>query len=115
MSGFMARDDGVEDHHREEDGEDLLVGDGEGEHAPRGALLDPVLQDGAVLAHGAHAAPPAATAAAHPVSTHGHACNLQSGRLASAAEPARRVSGHPALTAEGSAVQPGRAGSLRRE
>ena len=50
-------DDRVEDDDRQEDGQDLLVGDGEGEHPPGRALLDPVLQDGPVLAQGAHAAP----------------------------------------------------------
>ena len=63
-------DDGVEDHDGDEDGQDLPVGDGEGEHAPRRALLDPVLEDGPVLAHGAHAAP---TTAAPAVSPHAHA------------------------------------------
>ena len=69
--GVDRTDGGVEDHHREEDGQDLAVGDGEGEHPPGRALLDPVLQDGAVLAHGAHARP-SHRAATHGVPAHAH-------------------------------------------
>ena len=76
--GVHGGDDGVEDHDGDEDGQDLAVGDGEGEHAPCRALLDPVLEDGPVLAHGAHAGPSAAAPAAHAVSPHTHACNLPS-------------------------------------
>ena len=63
--GGDGADRGVEDDDGDEDGQDLPVGDGEGEHAPGGALLDPVLQDGPVLAHGAHAAPAATSTASH--------------------------------------------------
>ena len=76
--GVHGADGGVEDDHGEEDGQDRPVGDGEGEHPPGRALLDPVLEDGAVLAHGAHAAPAAAATASHAVAPHTHACNLPS-------------------------------------
>ena len=71
-------DGGVEDDDGDEDGQDLPVGDGEGEHAPGRALLDAVLQDGPVLAHGAHAAPATTPAASHGVAAHTHASNLPS-------------------------------------
>ena len=75
----MATIDGVEDDDRHEDGEDAAVRDGESQHPSRGALLDPVLEDRAVLAHRSHPAPTAATAA-HGVATHTHELNLMGGR-----------------------------------
>ena len=60
----------IEDDDGDEDGQDLPVRDGEREHAPGRALLDPVLQDGPVLAEGAHAAKAAAAPTSHAVSAH---------------------------------------------
>ena len=72
--GIDGADGRIDDDHRQEDGQDLAVGDGEREHPARRALLDAMLEDAAVLAKGAHATKPAAApATSHPVSPHGHA------------------------------------------
>ncbi len=76
--GGDSADRRVEDDDGDEDGQDLPVRDGEREHAPGRALLDPVRQDGPVLAHGAHAAPAAPPPSPHAVSAHSHGCNLPS-------------------------------------
>ena len=68
----------IEDDDGDEDGQDLPVGDGEGEHAPCRPLLDVVLQDRPVLAKGAHAAQGSAAPTPHAVSAHRHGCNLPS-------------------------------------
>ena len=82
----LAEDEGVDgaDHriehdHGQEDGQDPLVGHGEGQHAPGGALLDPVLQHGAILAERAHAGEAATPSATHGVAPHPHQRDLSIG------------------------------------
>ena len=67
----------AQDDHREKEGEDLLVRNGEGQHAPCGSLLHAMLQDGAVLSQGTHARPGSATpTATHAVTRHAHRWRL---------------------------------------
>ncbi len=76
----MALIAGIEDDDREKNGEDPLVGNGEGQHAPRRTLLHAMLQEGAVLAERAHAGPRTATPAApHAMARHAHRERLPSG------------------------------------
>ena len=62
----------VEHDHGQEHGQDPLVGDGEGHHAPRRALLHAVLQDGPIPPERPHAGHGAAAPTTHGVTRHAH-------------------------------------------
>ena len=63
----------AEDDDRKKYGEDPLVGNGEGQHAPCRTLPDTMLQEGAVLSQGPHAGPSTAPSGAPHAVAHGHA------------------------------------------